>query len=307
MGTTMRILLADDDPVTQHLLSRALQNAGHTTELVGDGQEAWERIQREHFPVLVVDWMMPRLDGPGLIRKLRAHPFPSYVYVILLTSRHERHDRVDGLESGADDFLTKPVDLRELRARLAVAERILRLEQQLREANSRLNYQATHDGLTELFNRPAITECAEAELARARRTGQPLCLALFDLDYFKAINDEHGHLAGDAALHHTANCIRSVVRPYDRVGRWGGEEFLVVLPDAGLEQGAAVADRIRARVAAEPFTLPSGRQVELSASAGVSCDVRRPEVSLDTLFQEADQALYVAKAAGRNQIACAVY
>ena len=187
----MHILLADDDIVTQQLLSRALQHAGYTTVAVADGQAAWERLQHEAFSVLIVDWMMPRLDGPSLIRKLRATTFRSYVYTILLTSRIAQNDRVDGLESGADDFLTKPVDIRELKARLSVAQRILNLERQLREANERLAYQTSHDPLTELFNRPAIWEYAEAELARAQRLGHAFSLAFFDLDHFKAIM--HGH------------------------------------------------------------------------------------------------------------------
>jgi two-component system chemotaxis response regulator CheY len=300
----MRILLADDDVVTQRLLSWSLKNAGHTTRIVSDGQEAWELLQREHFPVLIADWVMPRLDGLSLIRNVRQHSFPGYVYVILLTSRHEQNDRVGGLESGADDFLTKPVDMRELRARLTVAERILNLESLLRDANARLAYQAAHDQLTELYNRPAITAYAESELARVRRCAQPFSLALFDLDHFKALNDEHGHLSGDAALAAVARRMTAVVRPYDWVGRWGGEEFLVVLPDTRLDQAAVVAERIRAHIAAEPLRLPSGHSVGLSVSAGVTCDGGRP-ITLDALFQEADDALYAAKTAGRNLVACA--
>jgi two-component system chemotaxis response regulator CheY len=301
----MHILLADDDIVTQRLLSRALHHAGHTTETAADGQEAWERLQSSYFPVLVVDWVMPRLDGPSLIRKVRETTFPGYVYTILLTSRQTQDDRLDGLESGADDYLIKPVDMRELRARLAVAERILKLETELRDMNARLAYQASHDRLTDLFNRPAITEYAESELARAQRQGHALSLALFDLDHFKSINDSHGHLTGDAALQHVAQRITSLVRPYDWVSRWGGEEFLVVLPEASVDEAAEIAERIRAGIAADPLRLPSGQAVNLSVSGGVACANNRPGLSLDALFHEADDALYVAKAAGRNRISCA--
>jgi two-component system chemotaxis response regulator CheY len=299
----MQILLADDDSITRRLLTRTLQRAGHQIESAVDGRAAWARLQEEYFQVLIVDWVMPHLDGPSLIRKVRDHSFPGYVYTILLTSRQTQDDRLDGLEAGADDYLIKPVDIRELQARLMVAKRILDLEAQLREVNSRLTYQASHDRLTELFNRPAIMEYAETQLARAQRHGHPLSLALFDLDHFKAINDSHGHLVGDAALCHVATSIASQVRPYDWVGRWGGEEFLVVLPDAGTDEALLVAERIRAGVAAAPMALATGEQVKLTISAGVACASGRGTITLDILFHEADAALYAAKAAGRNRVA----
>lgn len=298
----MRILLADDDSVTQHLLRRTLQTAGFDPVIVSDGLEAWERLQVEYFPVLIVDWVMPGLDGPSLIRKVRSTSFSGYVYTILLTSRQAQDDRVDGLESGADDFLTKPVDLRELRARLTVATRIIRLETRLREVNARLAYQASHDRLTDLFNRPTITEYAESELARMHRSGHELSLALLDLDNFKSINDRYGHLSGDAALCHVAQRITSAVRPYDWVGRWGGEEFLLVLPEAGIEQALTVAERVRMSIAAESLALNAEQQVALTVSGGVTSTAGRMDVSVDTLFLEADAALYQAKGAGRNRI-----
>ncbi|RRR71750.1 MAG: diguanylate cyclase [Candidatus Viridilinea halotolerans] len=301
----MRILLADDDSVTQRLLSRTLQIAGFDPVVVGDGLAAWERLQAEYFPILIVDWVMPGLDGPSLIRQVRKTTFSGYVYTILLTSRQAQDDRVDGLESGADDFLTKPVDLRELRARLAVASRIIQLETRLREANARLAYQASHDRLTDLFNRPTITEYAESELARMRRTGQSLSLALLDLDEFKAINDSYGHMAGDVALRHVGQRITSTVRPYDWVGRWGGEEFLIVLPAADMAQAFAVAERVRSSIAAEALSLDNEQQVTLTLSGGVTSSAGRDDVSVDTLFAEADKALYSAKHAGRNRIMCA--
>lgn len=301
----MRILLADDDSVTQRVLSRALRQAGYDPVIASDGLEAWARLQAEYFPVLMVDWVMPGLDGPSLIRRVRTATFQGYVYTILITSRGALDDRLDGFESGADDYLTKPVEIRELLARLVVASRIIQLEMRLREANLRLTYQATHDRLTDLFNRQTITEYAESELARTHRTGQPLSLALLDLDYFKAVNDSYGHLSGDAALCHVARQIVASVRPYDWVGRWGGEEFLLVLPEAGCPQALAVAERVRARVAGERLALASGVSLELTISGGVACTGGREDVTLDTLFVEADEALYTAKADGRNMIQCA--
>ncbi|PDW04820.1 GGDEF domain-containing protein [Candidatus Viridilinea mediisalina] len=298
----MRILLADDDSVTQHLLSRTLQVAGFDPVIVSDGLAAWERLQVEYFPILIVDWVMPGLDGPSLIRQVRKTTFSGYVYTILLTSRQAQDDRVDGLESGADDFLTKPVDLRELRARLVVASRIIQLETRLREANARLAYQASHDRLTDLFNRPTITEYAESELARMQRTGQNLSLALLDIDDFKPINDRYGHMAGDVALRHVGMRITAAVRPYDWVGRWGGEEFLIVLPEANVEQAYIIAERVRESIAAEALALNPDLAVRLTVSGGVTCTGERKDVSVDTLFAEADEALYCAKRAGRNRI-----
>ncbi|MFV9504133.1 MAG: GGDEF domain-containing protein [Oscillochloridaceae bacterium umkhey_bin13] len=298
----MHILIADDDSVTQLLLRRALQQAGFEPVLCADGQAAWERLQAEFFPILIADWMMPGLDGPSLIRQVRQGSFPGYVYTILLTSRQAFDDRLDGLEAGADDFLTKPVDLRELRARLAVAERILQLETRLREANTRLAYQATHDRLTDLFNRPAITDYAESELARARRANRSLSLLLIDLDHFKAINDQYGHQAGDAALCHAVQRILVSVRPYDWVGRWGGEEFLVVLPDTDVAQAQLVAERIRLHVATTPLELASGATIRMTISGGIATATPADTLNLDALFLLADHALYQAKGAGRNSI-----
>jgi two-component system cell cycle response regulator len=301
----MRILIADDDSVTRTLLTLAIRQAGYESETASDGLEAWERLQADSFSVLVVDWMMPGLDGPALIRRVREAGFPGYIYTILLTSRQAEDDRYDGLQSGADDYLTKPVNMRELWARLAVAARIITLEARLREVNASLAYQASHDRLTDLYNRPAISEYAESELARSMRSGHDLSLVLLDLDHFKAINDRYGHLAGDAALHHAARRIVAAVRPYDWVGRWGGEEFLLVLPDATGAQAGGVAERVRLSVAAEPLTLPSGEALSLTLSGGVACTAGREGLTLDSLFLEADAALYKAKRAGRNQIAVA--
>lgn len=298
----MRILLVDDDNVTQRLLSRAVQQAGFDPVVVADGNVAWERLQQEFFPILVADWMMPGLDGPSLIRLVRQGSFPGYVYTILLTSRQAFDDRLDGLEAGADDFLTKPVDLRELRARLAVAMRIIKLETRLREANTKLAYQATHDRLTDVFNRPAITGYAESELLRAQRSARSVSLLLLDLDHFKAINDQYGHQVGDDALCHVVQRMLGSVRPYDWVGRWGGEEFLVVLPDTTYQQALMVAERVRANIANTPLVLDSGDTITMTVSGGIATAHYDHPVSVDTLFLQADQALYQAKANGRNCI-----
>lgn len=301
----MRILLADDDLVTRQLISRTLQNNGYSVETAADGQEAWEWLLREFFPVLIADWMMPRVNGIELIRRVRSHTFRGYVYIIILTARNRRADRLTGLTSGADDFLTKPVDPAELDARLAIARRILDLETRLREANARLSYQATHDQLTDLLNRRAITDYARIELARAQHLGYPLSLALFDLDHFKEINDRYGHKVGDIALCHVAERMAAGLRASDRIGRWGGEEFLAILPNATTAEALCVVERVRRNLAEEPLILPEGQIVTITLSAGVTSDGGRPDVQIDRLFQEADNALYAAKAAGRNCVRCA--
>jgi two-component system chemotaxis response regulator CheY len=303
----MRIVIADDEAITRRLLRALLAASGHEVLEAVDGEAAWDLLQSSGAAMLITDWLMPRLDGRSLIQRIRSSDQPGYVYAILLTSRDSKPDMIAGLDGGADDYLTKPFHPEELRARVSIGARILALETSLREARDGFAYQASHDPLTGLLNRMAIMGHVRAELARADRASYSLSLALLDLDHFKQVNDAHGHLVGDQALCHIAQRILAVVRPYDWVGRWGGEEFLVVLANSQREEAAAVAERIRVAVMSAPLMLPADVVLPLTVSIGVACN--GPAAGLDTdavrLFQQADAALYAAKRAGRNRLVCA--
>jgi len=229
---------------------------------------------------------------PALIARIRAADFPGYTYVILLTSKDERADMIAGLDAGADDYLIKPCESDELRARLAIGARIVDLERRLRSARDT-------DALTGLRNRGAITAAAETELVRTQRAHAPLSVALLDVDHFKQVNDRYGHQAGDQALRLIAAVVRQHIRPYDLVGRWGGEELLLLLAGTTTNDAAAVAVRVRERIAATPLMLADGRQIALTASLGVA-STEGGAYLLETLIRDADAALYSAKAAGRN-------
>lgn len=301
----MRILIVEDDPVQRRILVAGLNQARHQIEAFADGQAAWERIQASPVSLVITDWSMPRMDGTELIRLIRAAEFPRLVYTILLTVRDGKDDVVRGLEAGADDYLTKPFDPRELAARVAIGERLITLEDRLLTSQRRLEMMASRDALTGLLNRHAILEHAETELDRSWRTDQPLSLALLDIDLFKAINDAYGHQQGDIALRAVANALVDNKRRYDGAGRWGGEEFLLVLPGLGLTDAGRVVDRIRAAIAARAITTESGVVLHVRISAGVAAAPLGALPDLDALLSRADQALYSAKRAGRNRVCLA--
>jgi diguanylate cyclase (GGDEF)-like protein len=248
--------------------------------------------------------MMPGMDGVEVCRRLRASGKEPYIYILLLTARTESVDLVEGIEAGADDYLTKPLNALELRARLRAGRRIVELQEQLLMAREALRLQATHDGLTGLLNRSAVMEILHKELARSHRGDQPLSLLLVDLDHFKQINDQHGHLAGDAVLREAAARMKSAIRRYDSLGRYGGEEFLVVLPGCDTAGGAAQAERLRLSLAQEAFSI-GGEAIEVTCSIGCTLASGVSPSDADSLIREADQALYVAKERGRNRIECA--
>jgi diguanylate cyclase (GGDEF)-like protein len=289
----MHVLIVDDDRVQRLILRNQLLRLGYEVSEATDGAVAWAQLQHQPTPIVITDWMMPGLDGPELIARIRAAAFPGYTYVILLTSKDDRTDVVAGLDAGADDYLTKPCDSHELRARVAIGARIVDLERRLRTARDT-------DTLTGLHNRGAIAATAAAEIARALRSGEPLSVALLDVDHFKLVNDQYGHQAGDQALGLVAAKTREQVRPYDAVGRWGGEELLLVLAGTTLREATGIAERVRATIAATPLALADGRQIALTASLGVASTETGGERTLEALIGDADAALYQAKAAGRN-------
>lgn len=301
----MKILVADDAMICRFMVESNLQKWGHEVVVAADGLTARAILDAPDAPSLaVVDWMMPGLDGIDLIREFRKRT-DRYVYFLLLTAKGKQEHLLKGLEAGADDYLSKPFDLAEFRARLGTGIRIVELQRQLLEAQEVLRHQATHDALTGLKNRSAIFAQAEEELARAKRKGTSVGIIMADIDHFKQINDTHGHPAGDAVLRHVAGTISKTVRAYDGVGRYGGEEFLLVLPECDVIQAGELAERIRSCVAAE--SIPLGNQsIHATLSLGVTACKSPDSGALAAVLHQADEALYQAKRGGRNRCVLAV-
>jgi two-component system chemotaxis response regulator CheY len=302
----MRILIVEDDPGSLRLLMLSLMHAGHEIVQATDGQVAWDIWQKENIRLVVTDWMMPEMSGTELIQKIRTAG-RGYTYIIMVTAVGDKPKVVAGLSSGADDYITKPYDPDELAARVGIGVRIIQLEENLSASRSQMEFLAMHDTLTGLFNRRAIQERAEADLSRALREQTPLSVALLDIDHFKAVNDTHGHDVGDQALRLVAEVLTANIRGYDAVGRWGGEEFLVVLPGDSLIDAAIVAERIRVSVTEITLELAGGKRLPLTASLGIASwpGTASQPLTLDQLIHQADEALYRAKSEGRNRVCLA--
>ncbi len=296
----MRVLVAEDDAVSRHLLATFLTKWGYRVVVATDGSEAWEKLQREDAPKLaILDWMMPGMDGLALCQKIRQRSQDKYIYVLLLTAKGQKEDLVSALDAGADDYLTKPFDPQELRARVRAGWRIIELHQELIAAREQLRVEATHDALTGLWNRAAILEILHRELARAERQENTLAVIMVDLDHFKNVNDTYGHLAGDAVLREAARRMRASTRIYDEIGRYGGEEFVAVAPGCDVSSALNLAERIRATIGEDTidtFDAP----IPVTASLGVAMNGEGRDAG--SLIRAADAALYKAKNTGRNRI-----
>jgi diguanylate cyclase (GGDEF)-like protein len=300
--TGTKILVADDDATTRMTLGRTLDKLGYQVEIACDGAEAWAALQAPGAPELaILDWLMPAMTGPAICQNLRGRKNGPYVYVILLTAMDKLNDLVEGIEAGADDYITKPFNSEELRARLRAGRRILDLQHELLAAQTELEIRATHDGLTGLWNHAAIIEHLVKELDRASREKTPVGVILFDVDNFKKVNDTYGHGVGDQVLLELAHRMRAMVRPYDLVGRYGGEEFLVVAPGCDLNSTAEIAERVREAASATPIVTPTN-QLSITLSAGVSAAAVDNVLETSALIDAADRALYRAKKAGRNRL-----
>jgi two-component system chemotaxis response regulator CheY len=293
----MKILIAEDQAPTSRYLRRLLEQMGHEVIEAGDGEEAWELIRRDQSLLLISDWMMPRLDGLELCRRIRSQITEGYIYIILLSARTGRDDKLKGLNAGADDFLTKPLDADELCVRLEIASRILEVHQTLGRQNSRLIEMATTDELTGVNNRRRFGEDLHLHAALAARHGLPLSLIMLDVDHFKHFNDSFGHPAGDEVLRTIATILRSEVREHDLVARYGGEEFVLLLPSTGSEAATEVAERLRKAISKGTWNM-----VPLTASFGVATTDPTHSISVEELIAQADEALYHSKNAGRNRV-----
>ena len=294
----MNILIAEDDFTSRSILAMMLEKHGYKVMATVNGAEAWDAMQQPDAPKLaILDWMMPEMDGIEVCRNVRALKTDQPPYIIMLTPRDGKADVVAGLEAGADDYLAKPYDPDELRARVGVGRRVLEIETKLAEARDALVHEATHDPLTGILNRRAILGHLAKELSRAARSGKMVGVGLCDLDHFKEINDRYGHLVGDEVLCGFIRIIQANLREYDLIGRYGGEEFLVITPEAGELAPERAYERLCERILESPIPTRAG-DISITVSIGVSQGTGADTV--DGLLSRADAALYQAKKEGRN-------
>jgi two-component system cell cycle response regulator len=298
---TWHILLVDDEPTQRLIMARLLKRAGYSVEVAGNGREALAKIATGDFQLLVTDWEMPEMDGIALCRELRATPGKGYIYTILLTARDAIEHVVTGLQSGADDYLTKPVIEPELIARLNTGKRIVTLERSLRTANEENRRLSITDPLTGAYNRRYLTEQLPREIERAARYSRQLATVMCDVDHFKRINDTQGHMVGDEVLKWFFAQLQAGVRASDWVARYGGEDFMIVLPETNVANAAIAAEHLRAQVAATRFLgVPGGLAVTASfGAAGWQSNVPQGS-TFDALVARCDEGVYASKAAGRN-------
>jgi diguanylate cyclase (GGDEF)-like protein len=300
----LRILIADDSIVSRHLLEATLRKWGYEVQVACDGLEALNVLQSESGPrMAILDWVMPGMTGPEVCRRVRQNASDkeqNYTYILLLTSKSQREDLIEGMEAGADDYVTKPFDQSELKVRLRAGTRIVDLQRELVTAREELREQATKDFLTRIWNRSSILDALQRELSRAQREHRPVGVVLADLDRFKAVNDSFGHFAGDAVLREFARRMQACMRLYDAFGRYGGEEFLIVLPGCDERCTSNQSERMRAALAQEPMLIGESSHV-ITCSYGATTWLPGSTADSEALIRLADEALYMAKNQGRNQ------
>ncbi len=302
------VLVVEDDPSTREALEIAIQALGHTCRVAADGDEAWRMLEAAHADVVISDWELPGLNGAELCRRIRSIEDGGYTYFILMTGFHDRAHLLEGMAAGADDYQKKPVDLDELEARLVSAARVVALhrrlaerEHELRRDSSQLWAASRTDRLTGVGNRLRMEEELSAAHSRAQRYGHRYSLAIVDVDHFKEFNDGFGHLAGDEALKQVAAALRDAIRSGDAIFRYGGEEFVVLLPEQPLADARSAAERMRADVEAYAIRRPEKGRT-LTVSAGVAELDPTRDAGVEDWLARADQALYFAKGAGRNRV-----
>lgn len=300
----MRVVVAEDDAVSRKVIERLLTKWNYEVEVAEDGLQAWRILQSENAPQLaVLDWMMPGKSGLQICRDIRKFGNRPYTYIVLVTAKSQSQEISEGLCAGADDYITKPVDSAELNTRLRTARRVLELQEEIWNAREAVHYrvQATHDPLTGVWNRGAGMDSLSREFVRGEREKKPLSVILLDLDHFKRINHTYGHLAGDVVLRESARRITVLMRPYDVLARYGGEELLLILPGCEIAQAEEVAERIRMELRSSPVETNEG-PVSVSASLGVAASDQLASPYAEALLMAADAALYQAKHAGRNRV-----
>ncbi len=295
------VVVVDDDPSIRRLVGLLLTRAGYATVACATGEEAREVLTTLPWDLAVLDRLLPDMDGLALCRELKSQPEFRARYIIMLTGQSEQEDKVEGLELGADDYITKPFQSAELLARIRAGKRIVDLQKELIETNKRLELLSITDGLTRLYNHRHFQD----ELARAfdesQRYQRPLSLAIVDIDFFKKVNDAHGHAVGDEVLKAVANVFRESVRSTDLVARYGGEEFAVIMPETVLDDAMVFAEKIRAMIESTKMPTQAG-ELSVTVSVGVASVPHSRIRAAKEVVVAADKALYRAKRSGRNQV-----
>jgi diguanylate cyclase (GGDEF)-like protein len=303
-----RILIVDDHEDNVELLRARLEAWGYATECAVDGEEALQKIEKSPPDLVLLDVMMPKIDGIEVARRVKGNESLPFIPIIMQTALDATENKVEGLNAGADDYITKPIDFAELKARMTSMLRIKRLqeqleerERQLMEVNEKLRHMSQTDALTGLDNRRHLEERLREMFEHAKRLNEPFACVMCDLDRFKSVNDTYGHQAGDVVLRDFAQILRKEVREIDRAGRYGGEEFMLLLPGTVLDSAVVFADRVRKQVEAHTFTF-DGTSIQRTASFGVSAWPHPRVADCEGLMRAADEALYVAKETGRNRV-----
>lgn len=299
----MKILVVDDQPVYRRLIEAALRKAGHGLTVVADGEQAWETLEQEEYDLAVLDWLMPGMDGVTLCRRLRQRVGTRYLYIVILTAKDGLADMVKGLDAGADEYLVKPFNPEELRARVRAGGRIVELERRLSQANAQLAALASTDELTGLLSRRAILRRLQEEIGRSLLERRRLSVVLVDLDGLKQINDRYGHAVGDAVLKEASHRLTALLRRYDSLGRLGGDELLLLLPGSSETEASGMAERMRAALAGRPFLVEPDLSVPITGGFGAA-EVDEAGDSKSVLLR-ADEALYQAKRQGGNAVGVA--
>jgi diguanylate cyclase (GGDEF)-like protein len=300
----IKLLIAEDDLISMKILEKHAKTWGFEVYTANNGKKAWNTFQKENIQIAILDWMMPRMSGIELCEHIRQKTSEEYAYIILLTSRKNQNDVITGLTAGADDYITKPFNIPELKIRLKIGSRIIKLQQQLLESKRKIQEIAIHDSLTTLLNRTEIVRILSEAFEQTRREKKPLGAIMLDIDHFKKINDNFGHQTGDSVLTEIAIRLKENIRPYDKIGRYGGEEFLVVLPNCGLIEVAQIAERLRVSICKKKIKTEN-QLLNISISLGCT-SLENPNISSPKeLMNISDHALYEAKKEGRNRVVIA--
>jgi two-component system, cell cycle response regulator len=297
-----RILVVDDNQDNIEIIATRLRFRGYEILEASDGAQALSHVHDNEPDLILLDVMLPDIDGYEISRRIKGNAELPFIPIILVTARDSTQDKVAGLDAGADDYLTKPINFPELEARVRSMLRIKRLQDELEEKNRELERLSISDGLTGLFNHRHIHGLLAEEYERVARTNDCMSVAMFDLDRFKSVNDTHGHQAGDRVLVELADILRETARDIDRLGRYGGEEFIALLPETCIDDAAVFVERVRREVARRHFDIGKSEPLLMTLSAGVATYPHDMVDSVESLVRLADEALYLAKSSGRNRV-----